>query len=97
MDVELKIAEPPKVLYHGTADRFLEGIKEKGILKQSRQYVHLSKDKETAIDVGKRHGKPIVLVIDTEKMLKDGYIFYLSKNNVWLCDDILWKYIKEIL
>ena len=97
VDVELKIAEPPKVLYHGTADRFLEGIKEKGISKQSRQYVHLSKDKETAIDVGKRHGKPIVLVIDTEKMLKDGYIFYLSKNNVWLCDDILWKYIKEIL
>lgn len=97
VDVELKIAEPPKVLYHGTAERFLESIKEKGILKQSRQYVHLSKDKETAIDVGKRHGKPVVLVIDTEKMCNDGYVFYLSENNVWLCEDILWKYVKEIL
>lgn len=96
VDVELKSAVPPKVLYHGTADRFLESIKEKGILKKSRQYVHLSKEKETAIDVGKRHGKPVVLAIDTEKMCNDGYVFYLSENNVWLSDYILWKYVKGI-
>lgn len=97
IDVELKIADPPKVLYHGTAERFLESIKEKGILKQSRQYVHLSQDKETAINVGKRHGKPIVLAIDAEKMKNEGCIFYLSENNVWLCNDISWKYVKEII
>jgi len=97
VDVQLKIAEPPKVLYHGTAERFLESIKENGILKQSRQYVHLSNNKEIALDVGRRHGKPVVLIINTEKMLKDGYVFYLSENNVWLCDNILWKYVKEVL
>ncbi len=97
VDVQLKIAEPPKVLYHGTSERFLENIKENGILKQSRQYVHLSNDKETALDVGRRHGKPVVLIINTEKMLNDGYGFYLSENNVWLCDNILWKYVKEVL
>lgn len=97
VDVQLKIAEPPKVLYHGTSERFLENIKENGILKQSRQYVHLSNDKETALDVGRRHGKPVVLIINTEEMLNDGYVFYLSENNVWLCDNILWKYVKEVL
>lgn len=34
---------PPDVLYHGTARRFLESINENGLLPQSRQYVHLSR------------------------------------------------------
>lgn len=84
---------PPKTLYHGTAERFLESIKKTGINKMDRLYVHLSKDEETAIAVGKRHGKPIVLKINTEEMIKDGYKFYLSENNVWLCEDIPWKYV----
>ena len=45
IEVELNLKEmtPPKILYHGTATRFLESIKEKGILKMNRQYVHLSR------------------------------------------------------
>lgn len=95
VDVELKEANPPNILYHGTASRFLDGIKTKGILKGGRQYVHLSKDIETAISVGKRHGNPIVLKIDVLKMQKDGYIFYISENGVWLSSEIPYKYIIE--
>jgi putative RNA 2'-phosphotransferase len=93
VDVELKEAVPTDILYHGTAARFLNSIKENGIIKQTRQQVHLSADKETAVSVGKRHGKPIVLSIDTIKMREDGYKFYISENGVWLCNDIPWKYI----
>jgi putative RNA 2'-phosphotransferase len=92
----MKIMSPPDVLYHGTSDRFIESIKEKGILKMSRQYVHLSKDIDTAVKVGKRHGKPVVLVIDTAKMSADGFIFRLSDNGVWQSEDIPWKYVAEI-
>lgn len=95
VDVELKEAIPPDKLYHGTATRFMDSIKKNGITKQSRQHVHLSADKETATAVGKRHGKPIVLIIDTVKMREDGHKFYISENGVWLCDDISWKYISE--
>lgn len=95
VDVELKESIPPDKLYHGTATRFLDSIKKNGITKQSRQHVHLSADKETATAVGKRHGKPVVLVIDTAKMRADGCKFYISENGVWLCDDISWKYISE--
>lgn len=63
----------------------------------SRLYVHLSEDLETAIKVGNRHGKCVVLVIDTEKMINDGIKFYLSENNVWLTKYIEWTYVKEIL
>lgn len=97
VDVELVKRIPPDVLYHGTAGRFLESIKQTGIKKMKRLYVHLSKDIKTAIDVGKRHGKPIVLVIDTKAMRNDGYQFYYSDNKVWLCDDIDYKYVKEVI
>lgn len=98
VDVELRQAEPPDVLYHGTAARFLEGIKREGITKQSRQHVHLSRDEATAVSVGSRHGKPVVLRIDARKMAEDGMVFYLSENGVWLCDSVAWKYVlnKEV-
>jgi putative RNA 2'-phosphotransferase len=87
---------PPEVLYHGTATRFLDSIMEEGITKQSRQYVHLSKDVETATKVGKRHGKSVVLVLDTLNMYRDGVKFYLSDNGVWLTDYVSSKYIKAV-
>lgn len=97
VNVEMKEMTPPDELYHGTADRFLDSIREKGILKMNRQYVHLSADAETAKAVGKRHGKPVVLVIDTKKMVEDGYTFRLSDNGVWQSEDIKWKYVKKIV
>lgn len=96
VDVELEEVIPPSVLYHGTATRFLDNIKQQGIKSMSRLYVHLSKDLETAIKVGNRHGNCAVLVIDTKRMSEDGIKFYLSENGVWLTKYIDWKYVKEI-
>ena len=95
IEVELNLKEmtPPTILYHGTATRFLESIREKGIIKGKRQYVHLSKDIETARNVGKRHGEVVILPIDIEGLKKIGHKFYLSENKVWLSDDIPSKYI----
>ena len=67
-----------------------------GLIKKERQYVHLSKDIETASVVGKRHGDLVILEVDSESMFNDGIKFYLSKNNVWLCDYVKVEYIKEI-
>lgn len=97
VDVELQEKVPPNILYHGTAQKYLDKIRESGIRKMNRLYVHLSKDIETAINVGKRHGQPIVLVINTEAMIKDGFKFYYSNNGVWLCDDIDYSYVKEVI
>ena len=96
VNLNLENKPPPDVLYHGTANRFLESIMENGIEQMNRQYVHLSQSKEIALTVGKRHGKPIVLVIDAKNMLKDGYKFYLSENNIWLTDKVPVKYIKPL-
>lgn len=94
VDVELKEQEPPEFLYHGTATRFLDDIFDDGLKSMSRLYVHLSKDIETALKVGKRHGDPVVLEIYSGDMYKDGYKFYLSENGVWLTKKVDVKYFE---
>ncbi|MFL8618651.1 RNA 2'-phosphotransferase [Clostridioides difficile] len=71
-------------------------MKKEGIIRQSRLYVHLSNDIDTAVKVGKRHGVPVVLKINTGKMYENGYKFYLSENNIWLCKYIPFEYVEKI-
>ena len=88
---------PPDILYHGTARRFYESIRKNGLLPQSRQYVHLSQDIETAKKIGKRHDNmPCLLVIDAKRAWKDGIKFYVGNENVWLADIVPIKYIKQM-
>lgn len=84
VDVELEEVEPPTLLYHGTATKYIDGIEAEGIIPKSRLYVHLSETVSTATDVGKRHGKPVVYTIHAKKMFDHGYKFYKSVNGVWL-------------
>ncbi|MFM2393679.1 MAG: 2-phosphotransferase [Bacteroidota bacterium] len=93
VDLCLKEVTPPEKLYHGTVNEFLDAIKSEGLKKMSRQHVHLSKDLETAIKVGSRRGKPIILEVNAMRMNNDGFKFYLSENNVWLTDVVPSKYI----
>lgn len=97
INVDLQEATPPEYLYHGTATRFLSSIYSDGIKKMSRNYVQLSENIETATEVGKRHGEPVILKIDTELMKDDGVKFYLSNNNVWLTDYVDSHYIIETI
>lgn len=96
VNLELQAAEPPELLYHGTVDRFLDGIRQNGLLKMNRQHVHLSKDEETAVIVAKRRGKPVLLTIQSGKMHREGHTFYRSENGVWLCDTVPVEYIPQL-
>lgn len=96
VDVELVETLPSDILYHGTGEHFLDSILEQGIIKGNRLYVHLSETRETAVNVGKRHGKPVVLVIDAKLMAEDGHKFFLSRNGVWLTDYVDVKYIHGV-
>ncbi|QEH36431.1 RNA 2'-phosphotransferase [Aquisphaera giovannonii] len=88
VDLALPPASPPDFLYHGTATRFLDSIRAGGLHPANRRHVHLSPDAETATKVGRRHGKPVVLVIRTGEMAEAGHLFYLSANGVWLTDRV---------
>ena len=95
VDVELKPVEPPVYLYHGTGEKYVASINEKGILPKSRLYVHLSEDYDTAMKVGSRHGKPVVFRIWADKMHRAGFVFYKSVNGVWLTKVVPVEYFKQ--
>lgn len=98
--IDFKPYTSTKPLYHGTSKEALDLIKSSGaILPMSRQFVHLSKDKETAEKVGKRHShkdSPVVIVIDTKRLLEDGIKLFESENKVVLAERIETKYFVRV-
>lgn len=96
VDLGYAKAEPPEVLYHGTAQRTLELIWRDGLLPMNRHAVHLSADTETAVKVGSRHGKPAVLAVAAARMHAEGFTFAVTGNGVWLTDAVPAEYLREI-
>ena len=88
VDLGLLASTPPATLYHGTAKRFLDSILATGLEARSRRHVHLSRDVETALIVGWRHGPPVVLRIETAPLVANNQSFWQSDNGVWLSDPI---------
>lgn len=96
VDVELEEKDPPEVLYHGTGEKYVESIDSTGLEPRQRLYVHLSTDKEIATKVGQRHGKPVVYRVNSGLMAKNGYVFYLSVNGVWLTKAVPVQYLEKL-
>lgn len=96
VDVELKKVRPPEFLWHGTGEKYTASIEKHGLIPKSRLYVHLSRDMDTAIAVGKRHGTPVVYQVASGEMGRDGYGFYLSANGVWLTKEVPPEFLKRL-
>lgn len=84
VDLGLTAKRPPEILYHGTATANLDAIFATGLVPGRRNHVHLSLDPSTAQRVGQRHGKAVVLAVDTRKMVDDSCLFWRADNGVWL-------------
>jgi putative RNA 2'-phosphotransferase len=98
IEVELgyEAAVPPDTLYHGTAVRNLDSIRQKGLLKGQRHHVHLSLDEATARNVGQRHGTAVVLTVRVGDMVDAGFTFFVSANSVWLTDHVPATFIEGL-
>jgi RNA:NAD 2''-phosphotransferase len=95
IDLGYSPQQPPEFLFHGTATRFVDSILESGLVKRSRQHVHLSMDLETATKVGQRHGKLFIFKVLANQMFEDQFKFFISENGVWLTDHVPAKYLVE--
>ncbi|XRQ16672.1 RNA 2'-phosphotransferase [Actinomadura welshii] len=95
VDLDLPVASPPDLLYHGTVRRSVEPILRDGLLPMDRHAVHLSPDRETARRVGARRGEPVVLVVQAGRMAADGHEFRVSANGVWLAGRVPPEYLHE--
>ena len=96
VDLDLKPAVPPAVLFHGTARTNVDAILAEGLRPGKRQHVHLSPDVETARRVGMRHGAPVIFEVATNRMHADGMVFWQADNGVWLTDFAAPNYLKLI-
>ena len=92
--IMMQPTKPPHVLYHGTANRYVDSIFAVGLMPKDRQYVHLSEDIETATLVGKRRDdNPVILRIDAKQAWNDNVLFYSGSDGIWLADYVSAKYI----
>lgn len=88
-------AQPPEVLYHGTSPEAAARIRVEGLKPMGRQYVHLSTDPETAMQVGKRKSRrPVVLRVRAGEAHRAGIPFYRGNEHVWLADHVPPEYIE---
>ncbi|MCL4136175.1 UNVERIFIED_CONTAM: hypothetical protein GTU68_045717 [Idotea baltica] len=88
IDNGFKAAWPPDVLYHGTAQKNINAILQKGIIKRNRHHVHLSADRSTTNQLDQRLGATVVLDISPKLMKNNGYKIYGSNNSIWLTDAV---------
>ncbi len=88
VDLQYEPRTPPETLYHGTATRFLDSIRQQGLLKMERHHVHLSAETTMTMKVGARHGRPVLLTIRAGEMAAAGHVFYVSANHVWLVEAV---------
>lgn len=94
--IEMERPEPPEVLYHGTAARFLDAIFKEGLRPMSRQLVHISPDIETALTVGRRHGMAVILKFRARDFVRDGHILMRSANGVWQAEFVPPEYLSVL-
>jgi putative RNA 2'-phosphotransferase len=94
IELQLEPHEPPAELFHGTAERYVPAILTQGLLRMNRHHVHLSSDIATARQVGQRHGKSVILVVNAMAMYHAHYLFYQSANGVWLVDHVPTVYLR---
>ncbi|EYT79981.1 RNA 2'-phosphotransferase [Streptomyces sp. Tu 6176] len=94
VDLGLPPATPPPYLFHGTVGRALDAIRAEGLRPMNRHDVHLSPDRETATSVGARRGRPVVLAVDAAAMHRDGHVFRVSANGVWLTQAVPPRYLR---
>ena len=86
--VDAAPAAPPDLLWHGTSRRAWQAIAIDGLTPMGRQHVHLSQEREQAVEVGRRHarrgGGLVVLRVDAGRAHRDGVVFVPAATGVWL-------------
>ena len=74
---------PPEYLFHGILPRSIGDILRHGIYPEGDRPVFLSQDRQTAVEVGRRHGKQTILTVAAGEMHSIGREFFRTPTGVW--------------
>lgn len=85
VEIEYPVAsDPPPILYHGTSRDRVPSILARGLLPMKRLYVHLTRSMELALENARRHGAPIILLVDTLCLRRHGIPVYRATDDIYL-------------
>ncbi len=85
VNLSLPVDNEIKILYHGTTLERLNRILSEGIKSMGRMYVHLSSNLSDAIEVAKRHGsKIVILIVNADKLRAHGIKVLRAGKSVYL-------------
>ena len=77
VQLDIPPTPPPRYLFHGTSPRLVTRILEEGLRPMGRQYVHLSKSREMALEVGLRHHpRPAIIRVRGLEAHLEGVAFF---------------------
>jgi len=57
--------------------------------------VHLSAEQQTAVEVGRRYGSPVVLEVNAGEMHRQGFRFFQADNGVCLTERVPAAFLKS--
>ncbi len=90
-------ADPPAQLFHGTSPQAWAVIRHSGMRPMGRQYVHLSVDRATAEQVGRRKSAtPVILAVQAARAHETGTRFWQGNDAVWLAYYVAADFIAEV-
>jgi len=90
-------ATPPAILFHSTSANAADAITHDGLKPMSRQYVHLSVDRATALEVGRRKSRaPVLFEIEARAAHESGVPFYSGNEKVWLADFVPARFLRVV-
>jgi putative RNA 2'-phosphotransferase len=96
LDLRLPTDNIPEELYYPTTPEEADIILETGLKPSDRKMVHLSKTYGDAMNAGKvRTDDPIILAIDVEKAITDGYSVGRAGRTVYLAKEIPAEYLRK--
>lgn len=75
-------ASMPPAVYHGTYRHKMAAIRAGGLSRMARNHIHLT---SAGAALGIRANCNVLIFLDTDRCLADGYEFYRSRNGVILC------------
>lgn len=89
-------ARPPERLWHGTSPGAAGSILEEGLRPMGRQFVHLSVDRPTAREVGRRKAEgPVILAVRAREAHGSGVAFYRGNEKVWLAERVPSRWLER--
>lgn len=95
LDLRLPTDNIPEELYYPTTSEETDIILETGLKPSDRKMVHLSKTYMDAMNAGLvRTDEPVILAVDVEKAIQDGYQVQKAGRTVFLAREIPPEYLR---